>query len=273
MMKSMSLLRWIILIGYLAVIASAIYGWDEIVAVWQFIATLLTPVLAFLSALLALKISAVIMAIVTLVVALLKVLLGFVGMVFGTGVAKALLIPQLLTGLGWIHKKSERIQAVVGRIYDWGKGKVISVYEWWERQNLLDKILLSGFLIPLFIVIVIIFVLRQATFLFVIKKFVEQLVQKTTKAVAKNFHRIPVIGGVPAALATGFQKVATSDGRKEIMRRFVDDTKEVFDDVDSLRKEVYVTEEERGEEQEQEKLSAIPDDCDLHPDLHDYNKD
>lgn len=272
MRKYMSLLRWTILLGYLTVITSAIYGWDEIIAVWQFVATLLTPVIAFLSALIALKVGAVVVAILTMVISLVKVLLGLVGMVLGTGIAKAIFIPQILTGLGWIHEKSERVQAIVGKGYDWGKVRVTRIFGWWKRQNLLDKILLSGFLIPLFAVIVIIFVLRQATFLFIVKKGVEQIVQKTTKAVTKNFHRIPVIGGIPVLITSSFKRVATSDGRKEIMRRFIADSKEVIDDMTYLRREMYETEEER-DGMKKEVLESIPDDEDGYPDYHDPNKD
>lgn len=226
-------LRFRILLGYCIVILLGIYGWDQITSAWRYFVTLMAPVAALFGALLALKLSVVLMSVVTLMSALLKIFFGFLMMVLKPGILKAIFVPQLLTLLGWFHRKSARLQSYVRRIYDRCKSVTERIGAWWNRQNSIDKILLSGFLIPLLVILLIVFILKRAITMFAVKKATEQVVQKTTKFIIKNFHRIPLIGPLPALIAN---KTRTFTKR--------DDRDDVVEDLKSLGRELYVPDEQ-----------------------------
>ncbi len=213
-------LRFRILIGYLVVIVLGIYGWEQIASAWRYLATLLAPVAALLGALLALKLSVVFVSVVTLLSALLKVFFGFLMVVLKPGILKAIFIPQLVSLAGWFHRKSSRLQTYVKKIYDRIKGFSEKVIGWWKNQDAADKILLSGFLVPLLVILLIVFVVKRAITLFAVKKITEQVVQKTTKFVIKNFYRLPVIGGLPALVAARTRKLTVRNDREDVVNDF-----------------------------------------------------
>lgn len=210
-------LRFRILLGYISVAILAIYGWEQIASAWGYLATLLAPVAALLGALLALKLSVVAVSLFTLLTALLKAFLGFLMVVLKPGILKAIFVPQFVVFAGWIHRKSARLQTAVGKLYEWIKARAQRLMCWWKSQNLTDKILLSGFIIPLLIIVLIVFVVKRAVAIFAMKKATEQIVQKTTKFVLGNFHRLPLIGGVPATLSRTTRKLTARGDRKDLM--------------------------------------------------------
>ena len=221
-------LRLRIFFGYLLFLLLAIYGWEQISAAWRYLSTLMVPVVSLMGAIVALKLSVVFASLLTLLSALLKIFFGFLIAVLKPGILKAIFIPQLLSVAGWVHKKSERLQANVRRIYEWLKDKAEAIVDWWQSQKLIDKVLLSGFLIPLLLVVFVIFIIKRAVAIFAVKKVTEQLVQKTTKFVIRNFHRVPLLGMIPTAVAQGARKVT----RKE-------DRVDVVDDLKALGGEIY----------------------------------
>lgn len=230
----MSPLRLRIAIGYILVLLLALYGWEQISAAWRYLATLLMPIAAFIGALLALKLSVVFVSLFTLATALLKILFGFLMAVIKPGILKAIFVPQLMALVGWVHKKSARLQQTVRRIYEWLKTKAETMVAWWQRQQLVDKVLLSGFLVPLLLIVFVIFIIKRAVAIFAVKKITEQVVQKTTKFVIKNFHRLPLVGALPAAVAQRTRNLT----RKE-------DRKDVVEDLKSLGGEIYPVEATR----------------------------
>ena len=216
-------LRFRIVLGYLAVVILGIYGWEQIATAWRYLVTLMAPVAALLGALIALKISVVFVSLVTLMSALVKLFIGFLMVVIKPGVLKAIFIPQLMALVSWFHRKSSRLQDWVRKVYDRVKALSDGVLGWWKRQSLTDKLLLSGFLIPLLLLLLIVFVIKRAIAIFAFKKLTEQIVQRTTKFVLKNFYRLPVVGGMPAYIAATTRKLTLRDDRTIV----VDDLKEL----------------------------------------------
>ncbi len=221
-------IRFRILCGYVLVVVLGIFGWEQITAAWRYLVTLLAPVTALLGAVFALKISVVVVSFFTLLTSVVKMFMGFLMMVLKPGILKAIFVPQLLSLLAWVHRKSGRLQIWFGRVYDRAKGWADGIVDWWKKQNLLDKILLSGFLIPLLIVVLLIFIIERATAIFAVKKLTEQLVQRSTKFTIRNFHRLPVIGWIPASLANGTRKITRKDDRDDLV-----------EDLKNLGEEIY----------------------------------
>ena len=210
-------LRFRILLGYLLVLVLGIYGWEQITSAWRYGVTLMAPVLALVGALFALKISAVVMSVFTLFSAFVKLFLGFLMVVIKPGVLKAIFVPQLLVLVNWLHRKSGRVQLWVSRIYDRGKELTGRLIDWWQAQALIDKVLLTGFLVPLFLVVLVVFIVKRAIAVFAFKKLTEQLVQKSTKAVIAHFHRVPIVGGVPAWLAAKVRRLTMQRDRADVV--------------------------------------------------------
>lgn len=230
-------LRFRILLGYLVVLLLAIYGWEQIASAWRYLLTLLAPAFALLGALVALKIGAVIASLFTLVFALIKFFFGFLVVVLKPGIVKAILIPQLLSFISWVHRKSARIQRIFGIFYDRFKVAADRILDWWGEQQKIDKILLSGFLVPLLIILVVVFILERATAVFAVKKLTEQVVQKSTKFVIKNFHKVPVVGGVPASIANNTRKLTVKQDREDVVEDFKSLGSELYHPEDGDRKD------------------------------------
>ncbi len=210
-------LRLRIILGYLLVLILAVYGWEQIAAAWRYLLTLLAPAMAVIGALMALKLSVVFVSLFTLLVSLVKILFGFLVVVLKPGILKAIFIPQIFSLANWIHDKSERLQHYVRGIYDAGKDRVQRLLDWWEKQRLIDKILLSGFLVPLLIIVLVVFIIKRAITIFAVKKLTEQIVQRTTKLVIKNFHKVPLIGGLPAVVAMQTRKLTQKEDRVDVV--------------------------------------------------------
>ncbi|OED44632.1 hypothetical protein AB833_01185 [Chromatiales bacterium (ex Bugula neritina AB1)] len=227
-------LRFRILAGYLLVLLLGIYGWAQIASAWRYLITLLAPVATLLGALLALKLSVVFVSLFTLLSALVKVFLGFLMVVLKPGILKAIFVPQVVSLIGWVHRKSSWLQLRVKKFYEHVKAFADNILAWWKGQQAIDKILLSGFLVPLLIVLLIVFIVKRAIAIFAVKKFTEQVVQKTTKFVIKNFHRLPLIGGVPALLVASARKLTAKDDRVDLVN-----------DLASLKEEIYKPDSEK----------------------------
>lgn len=217
----MSPLRIKILLGYLVVGLLAFYGWDQISAVWRYFGALMAPLVLLIGALVSLKIGVVVMSLSSILLALIKLFFGFVVIVLKPGILKAIIIPQIMSLVTWLHNKSERLQRGFKRVFTYFKTKFTNIMNWWRSQNMLDKALLSGFLIPLFVVLLVVFILERAVALFAVKKLTEQVVQKSTKAVIRNFHRVPVIGGVPSKI-----KSLTAKGDRRVLSKDVETLKD-----------------------------------------------
>lgn len=231
--KWLTPLRIYIITGYLVVLLLGVYGWEQITSAWRYFVTLLAPVAALFGALLALKLSVVVVSVVTLLSALLKVFFGFLMLVLKPGILKAIFIPQLVTLLGWFHRKSSRLQNYVKRAYDRCKLFSENVLNWWKRQNIVDKVLLSGFLIPLLVILFIVFILKRAIAIFAVKKATEQVVQKSTKFIIKNFHKIPLIGSIPALIGSATRKLTAREDRNDVV-----------EDLKTLGQAFYVPEDQ-----------------------------
>jgi len=221
-------LRFRLLAGYIVVLMLGLYGWEQIASAWRYVVTLLAPVTALLGALLALKLSVVIVSIFTLLSALFKLFFGFLMVVLKPGIFKAIFIPQLLALVNWFHRKSSRMQVWARAIYDKAIRMSSEIINWWRSQKLSDKMLLAGFLIPLFLVLVVVFVVKRAIAIFAFKKLTEQIVQKSTKYVIKNFHRLPVVGGLPAFVTSSTKKLTRRTDRSDVV-----------EDLKNLRKDLY----------------------------------
>ncbi len=226
-------LRFRIILGYLLVLLLAIYGWEQIAAAWRYIVAMLAPAIALLSALLALKIGVVIVSLVTLLIALVKFFFGFLMVVLKPGILKAILIPQIMSLFVWLHRKSARLQVVFKSIYDRIKGAADRLMSWWSAQNRTDKILLSGFLIPLLVILAVVFVVERAAAVFAIKKLTEQVVQKTTKFVIKHFHKVPVVGSIPSNIASGTRKLTVKKDREDVVEDFKSLADELYEPEDT----------------------------------------
>ena len=209
-------LRLKILIGYTLVVAIGLLTWDHIESAWRYLAALLAPIGALLGALLALKLGVVLMSLFTLLTSIFKVFSGFLMVVIKPGVLKAIVVPPLMSLIKWLHSKSARLQHWVDRIYESAKGILKTIIEWWSSQSLLDKLLLSGFLIPVLLIIVVLFLVQRATAVFAGKKLAEQIVQRTTKFFIKQFHRIPIVGNIPGRLSAQGKKLTRAEDRKDL---------------------------------------------------------
>lgn len=211
-------LRFRILVGYLIVFFLGIYGREQIATAWLYFATLLAPVTALLGALLALKLSVVAVSLLTLFTAVVKLFFGFLAVVLKPGILKAIFIPQLLSLVGWLHGKSSRVQSWVKKVYERAKAQYNRVVEWWRRQATADKLLLFGFLIPLLLLVLIVFIVKRAIAIFAVKKLTEQVVQRSTKYLISNFHRIPLIGGIPAFFAARTRRLTVRKDRDAVVQ-------------------------------------------------------
>lgn len=232
-------LRFRIFLGYLLLLLLAAYGWEQITTAWKYLLTLLAPAFAVVGALMALKLSVVAVSLFTLAVSLLKILFGFLMIVLKPGILKAIFIPQIVSLASWVHDKSERLQVYVRGIYDAGKLQTEKLVDWWESKSLTDKILLSGFLIPLLVIVLVVFVIKRALTIFAVKKLTEQIVQRGTKLVLKNFHKLPVVGSLPALFATKTRKLTQKRDRQD-----------VINDLKTLGREFDPDDEETAQQQQ-----------------------
>lgn len=236
---SITPLRFRIFLGYLLVLVLAIYGWEHITTAWRYLLTLLAPAFALLGALLALKIGVVFVSLFTLLVAVVKFFLSFLVMVLKPGILKAILVPQVMSLLVWIHRKSSRLQNFFKTVYERFKTVADAIVQWWGVQNKTDKILLSGFLVPLLVILVIVFVIERAAAIFAIKKLTEQVVQKSTRFVIKHFHKVPVVGAIPGGVANVTRKLTVKRDREDVV-----------EDFKSLGNELYQTQDaDQGDRQ------------------------
>jgi len=200
MRRFMTPLRWKIALGYFAAFVVTYVLRHELESGWSVFMTFLAPLFTFLSALIALKFGVVITALGSFIIVFLQGLLGLIIAVSKIGIIKGLFLPWLMTGLHWLHRKSEFLQKWVAKIYEKGKKLAQRLYQWWSEKSLIDKILLAGFLGPLIFVVVFAVLLKRFVYLFISKKAAEQLVQKATKATVSNFHKIPVVGKAPTTV-------------------------------------------------------------------------
>ncbi len=226
-------LRLRILVGYLLVLLLTIYGWEQLAAAWRYLLTLLAPAAALLGALMALKLSVVFVSLFSLLVALLKFFFGFLVIVLKPGILKAILIPQLISLASWAHQKSERLQGFFKKLYNFFKSLATRLMDWWKAQHFVDKLLLSGFLIPLLTVLLLVFIIEKAVTIFAVKKFSEQVVQRTTKLVIKHFHKLPIVGSIPTKVATATRKLTAKKDREDIANDLKDLGHEIYEAEDS----------------------------------------
>lgn len=225
-------LRFRILLGYLVVLLLTIYGWEHLAAAWRYFLTLLAPAAAMLGALMALKLSVVFVSLFTLIVAVVKFFFGFLMMVLKPGILKAIFIPQLLTLAAWIHRKSEGLQNLFKKLYTYIKSQINRLMDWWRAQSKIDKLLLSGFLIPLLTILLVVFIIERAVAIFAVKKISEQVVQKTTKFVIQNFHKLPIIGGIPSKIADATRRLTSKEDREDVVEDFKHLGQEIYDPED-----------------------------------------
>lgn len=226
-------LRFRILVGYLIVLLLTIYGWEQLAAAWRYLLTLLAPAFALLGALMALKLGVVFVSLFTLLVALLKFFFGFLVVVLKPGILKAIFIPQLLSLVSWIHRKSARLQDLFKTFYGHIKSQATRLMDWWKAQHTVDKMLLSGFLIPLLTVLLLVFIIERAVAIFAVKKVSEQIVQKTTKFVIHHFHKIPIIGSIPSKIADATRKLTAKEDREDVVKDFKDLGHEIYQSDDA----------------------------------------
>jgi len=213
-------LRFRILLGYLIVLLLAIYGWEHLASAWRYLITLLAPAFALLGALMALKLGVVFVSLFTLLIAVLKFFFGFLMVVLKPGILKAIFIPQLLSLAAWVHKKSARLQNAFRTFYNYLKALATRLMDWWKAQKAIDKILMSGFLIPLLTILVLVFIIERAVAIFAVKKLSEQVVQKSTKFAIQHFHKIPFVGGIPAKIANATRRLTTKEDRDDVVEDF-----------------------------------------------------
>lgn len=228
-------LRFRILVGYLIVLVLAIYGWEQLAAAWRYLLTLLAPAFALIGALMALKLGVVFVSLFTLVVAVLKFFFGFLMIVLKPGILKAILIPQFLSLAAWIHRKSTRLQDLFKKIYLVIKAQATRLLDWWKAQARIDQLLLSGFLVPLLVILLLVFIIERAVAIFAVKKFSEQVVQKTTKFAIQNFHKLPVVGGIPKKIANVTRKLTAKEDREDVV-----------EDLKHLGHEIYHADENQS---------------------------
>ena len=226
-------LRFRIMMGYLLVFLLTIYGWEQLAAAWRYLLALLAPAIALLGALMALKLGLVFVTLLTLIVSLLKFFFGFLIVVLKPGILKAILIPQLLSLAAWIHRKSARVQDLIKKLYSYFKSLLSRRMEWWKSQHTLDKLLMSGFLIPLLTVLLLLFIIERAVAIFAVKKISEQIVQKTTKFVIQHFHKLPIIGSVPAKIVNLTRKLTVKKDREDVANDFKDLGYEIYPSQDA----------------------------------------
>lgn len=213
-------LRLRILAGYLIIAVTGFLWWRHIESAWQYLLAMLVPIGTLLGALLALKLGVVVVTLFTLITSLFKVFAGFLMLVLKPGILKAIFIPPLKTLVRWIHRKSATLQLFANGLYERLKLSVKHILQWWQSQHLIDKVLMSGFLIPLLIVVLVVFLIERAIAVFAIKKLTEQVVQLSTRLVIRNFHRIPLIGALPARFVTQLRQLTLEEDRKDLATDF-----------------------------------------------------
>lgn len=221
-------LRLRILVGYLIVLFLTIYGWEQLAAAWRYLLTLLAPAFALLGALMALKLGVVFVSLFTLLAALLKFFFGFLVVVLKPGILKAIFIPQLLSLASWIHRKSARLQDLFKTFYSHIRSLATRLMDWWKAQHTVDKLLLSGFLIPLLTVLLLVFIIERAVAIFAVKKISEQVVQKTTKFAIQHFHKLPVVGSIPSKIADATRRLTAKEDREDVVKDFKDLGHEIY---------------------------------------------
>ncbi len=231
-------LRFRIFLGYLSVTIIGIGAWDYLESAWFYVAAILAPVGALLGAILALKLSVVVVTVFTLLTSLIKFFSGFVVMVLKPGILKAILMPPLISLLKWIHQKSTRLQNWVHSIYERGKTVSATILRWWQQQHVLDKTLLFGFLIPLLVIVVVIFIIQRTTAVFAVKKLSEQIVQRTTKFFIRNFHRIPLIGSLPVFVTNKARQWTRLEDREDVIFDFKNLGREIFEKTTGKKERV-----------------------------------
>ena len=210
----MSPLRWKILAGYVLFALSTIFLWKDLTNGWALLMTFIAPVSAFFAALLALKFGVAVAALGTVLLLFLKGAVGMLIAVSKVGIIKGLFLPWLLSGIQWLHRKSEFLQTWVARVFHRGKAFANRIYTWWKARNTIDKLLLLGFLGPLILVISFAVLIKRFVYIFISKKAAEQVVQNATKVSVKYFHKLPLIGQVPARIKSRAKELQVQRDRK-----------------------------------------------------------
>ncbi len=199
-MNLMTPLRWKIVAGYVLFAMTTAFLWQDLTNGWTLVMTFLTPISAFFIALLTLEIGVVITALGTVLILFVKSAVGLLIAVSKVGVIKGLFLPWLLSGLQWLHQKSEFLQKWVHKLFTKGRAIANNMYSWWKAQHLLDKFLLLGFLGPLILIVSFVIVVKRFVYIFLSRKAAEQVVQKATKFTVNSFYKAPVAMKMPARL-------------------------------------------------------------------------
>lgn len=210
----MTPLRWVILAGYVIAALVTWLLWEDLASGWKTLGTAMAPLMAFFAALFALKLTVVLTAVGSFLLIFLQ---GFVGILIAVskiGVIKGLLLPWLLAGIKWLHRQSQLVQKVVAAAFSKGQELADQCYQWWMRQNFVDRLLMLGFVAPLILVVALAVLLKRIVYLFLSEKAVEQLVQRITKAVVGHFHRIPLLGKLPVWIMARWREVAAARDAK-----------------------------------------------------------
>lgn len=209
-------LRLRIAAGYCVVVIVGFLAWEHVESAWRYFVALLAPIGALLGAVLALKLSVVVVSLFTLLSSLIKVFSGFLMVVLKPGILKAIFMPPLMALVKWIHKQSSMLQHLASRLYERAIDVAKSILRWWQKQNLIDKALLSSFLIPLLVIIFVVFLIERATASFAVKKITEQIVQKTTKFMIKQVHRLPLVTGISDYVAARAKRLTRQEDREDL---------------------------------------------------------
>ena len=85
---------------------------------------------------------------------------------------------------------------------------------------------------PLLVVVIVVFIIKRALAIFAVKKLTEQLVQKSTKYTIRNFHKAPLIGWIPSAIAKRARELTRKDDREDLLA-----------DLKNLGEEIYEPEQ------------------------------
>jgi len=68
-----------------------------------------------------------------------------------------------------------------------------------------------------------------------LKKLTEQVVQKSTKFFIKYFHKLPVVGSIPTAIASRTRKLTRKDDRTDIVSDFKTLVEETYEPEESSK--------------------------------------
>jgi hypothetical protein len=191
-----------------------VFLWKDLTTGWTLLMTFIAPVSAFFAALLAVEFGVAVAALGTVLLLFLKGAVGLLIAVSKVGVIKGLFLPWLLSGIQWLHRKSEFLQTWVARVFHRGKAFANSIYAWWKARNTIDKILLLGFLGPLILVISFTVLIKRFVYIFISKKAAEQVVQNVTKVSVKYFHKLPLVGQMPARIKSSAKQLQIQRDRK-----------------------------------------------------------